>query len=109
LEGLPCDGYGYTVVISGPVKKRTRLRRRKSVQESTQQPILQKPKPARGSEQEKPAALDIAAVREVEVRESWHWPRISNSNFKPFDTRSIVSGDIEMGDTKNGKSWFQEE
>jgi hypothetical protein len=113
LEGLPYDGYGYTVIISGPIKKgRSKLRRQKSVREGdSQQSVLQKPKAAHRVSEEKAAVLDIAAVREVEVRESWHWPRRSTDSSEPIDGRSTASTDIEMASKKNGKdeqSWLRE-
>lgn len=126
LEGLPCDGYGYTVIISGPVRKRSRLRRHKGVRESeVQEPVLQRPAPIRisagsrqsaraesrlarrDSEQEKGVRLDISTVKEVDVRHSWNWPRISQEKFKPFGTQSSTSGDIELSG-KSGKSWFSD-
>lgn len=116
LDGLPCDGYGYTVIISGPVRKRSRLRRRRSIWESeAQQPVLQRPALAResagsrrahrGSEQEKTVKLNIATAREVNVRHSWNWPHIHQDKSKPFGTQSSTSGDIELSG-KSGKSWF---
>lgn len=112
LEGLACDGYGYTVVISGPAKSRRNPFRRRSrgLRESqASEPALQKPKPV-FEEREKSASLDIATVKEVEVRESWHWSRASSPDkFVMFDNRSASSADVELGGSgKAGKSWFRE-
>ncbi|KIW04363.1 uncharacterized protein PV09_04647 [Verruconis gallopava] len=110
LEGLPCDGYGYTVIITGPVKRRSRLHRRKSVRETeVQQPVLQKPAAVARASSTQPDSirLDISTTKEVDVRHSWNWPRISQDKFKPFESRSSASGDIEMAGKKD-KSWFQD-
>ena len=116
LEGLPCDGYGYTVIISGPVRKRSRLRRRRSIREG-EVPVVQRPAPARentgsrmsrrASEQEKHVRLDISTVKEVDVRTSWNWPRISQDKFQPFGTQSSTSENMELTG-KSGKSWYSD-
>lgn len=118
LEGLPCDGYGYTVVISGPARKRNRLRRRKSIQETdSHQAVLQRPGPTResvgsrvsqrASEYAKGANMDIATVKEINVHQSVNWSRINRDKFQPLGTHSTTSDDIELN-RKTGRSWLSE-
>jgi hypothetical protein len=114
LEGLPCDGYGYTVVISGPLRKGSRLRRRRSISEGdAHQPVLQRPTPTLDStgskhvrldsNQDKHIKLDIATVREVDVRH-----HANQEKYRSFGTQSSASDNIELGGTaqKTAKSWF---